>query len=355
MNKKVKVLLMAGGRGSRLWPKSRRSLPKQFMFFNQQKSLFQQTLDLLQPHRDQIELFVLAPREFAPFVAAQAPEISGDRVIYEPAAHGTSAGLLFALLELEERGAGLDDVVAVLPTDAYVGNAQQFWGCLMDAAHTAKTRDAIAMLGVTPTYPATGYGYIRVEKPPGAQAVPVEQFVEKPTRERAERFLNDGRYFWNCGIFVFTTGAVRRLYEQQQEAMVQHLVALRKRQSQFTSHQLTERYQQLPKSTFEFDVIEHAQNLYMVPAVFEWTDLGTWSALLSRTPSAPRSGSGSVFGLESENNLVYCENGLVGLYGVRDLLVVQGKDAVFVCHRDKEQDIKKFLSELADAGFRDYL
>lgn len=367
MAHRTKVLLIAGGQGTRLWPKSRRAKPKQFMSLADQPSLFQQALQRAKEAVPQADLFVVAPVDYAPLIQEQAPHLTESQLFLEPTARGTMPALIYALLRLQQHLLRDSDVIVMLPADAYIDDQQAFSTCLQTAIETAQTGQGLVTIGVKPLFPATGYGYIRVAAPtPGmdtdprlanseqicGEVLPVESFVEKPDRQTAATYLQDGHYFWNAGIFVWTVTSLIHLLDEHQPEL---LTSLRWAETHLHGRpdQLAQWYATLPKLAVEHALVEHTKTISMVPANFAWADLGTWSELLAKTafvkPGLP------VFMMEASNNLAYSDHGLVGLFGVDNLIVIRAEDVVFVCHRDREQEVKNYLALLEKTGFGGYL
>jgi mannose-1-phosphate guanylyltransferase len=355
MPTKVKVVLMAGGRGTRLWPKSRRSVPKQFISLQRNISLFQRTVRRVQTFVDTTDVIVVTTPEYVNFVQVQFPELPEDNVIVEPCRHSTTASLGYTLLMLRKVHVQLSDVLVFLPTDAWVDDDDKFRLDVLEAIRVARKTSTIVTLGVKPDYPATGYGYIEVaQKELGDDVYRVRKFVEKPSPETAVEFVQTNRHFWNAGIFVWRVKTIWNLLRRQLPEFFQQLRDAGRIIESGDHQALQTWYKGLPSVSFEYAVIEQATEIYMVRTHFAWTDLGSWSALLKHLPSHDGS-SFPVVDVESDGNLIYNERGFLGLYGVHDLLVVNTKNALFICHRQKEQEIKQFLKVMEERGHQRYL
>ena len=352
----VKVLLLAGGQGTRLWPKSRRLLPKQFMTLGLAETLFQRSLRRLQNLPDSYEVYVVAPQIYESIVKSQAPGLRASRILTEPMAHGTVATLSFSLCRLQAESLCEDDVILTLPTDAYVDDDAAFIEAITTAVDSCRHSGDIVTVGIRPDRPETGYGYIltgEMVEPAGRR---VEKFVEKPSIIKAKEYLENTRYLWNAGIFAWR---VRELWDLLQVHLPHVFDAC---QSVLTDEiwvdhaKLTEWYERLPNQTFEYALVEKAPRIRVIPARFSWSDLGTWDALLRHLPMMGTSESGaSVVSLDSTDNQVFHEDGLIALFGVQNLLVVRTKDVVLVCQRDKAADLKTLLSVLRETQKDEYL
>ncbi|WP_054970446.1 mannose-1-phosphate guanylyltransferase [Alicyclobacillus ferrooxydans] len=390
MESSVKVLLMTGGSGTRLWPKSRKSIPKQFMSLGTRKTLFQQTLSRVMSLVPKDSVYAVTPPEYLQHIESQAPEIPVSQMIVEPMQHSTTASLGYATMWLKNQGASPDDVVVILPTDAYVGDDSQYIKTLQEAIAIARNTDGIVTIGIQPDYPATGYGYIQCTPDKvGQTARQVRRFVEKPDEVQAQKYLAQGDYFWNAGMFVWKVSTIWNLFHElmpkecerlsemeamlkagmmvepttqagkrdegsskdSSEAGVVQRIASSDTNASFAA--LKAKYQQMPKQSFEYSIVERAPELYMVPGEFEWTDLGTWSVLLSKLGKG--SSGKNVVAMDADGCLVDTGQKLVGLLGVQNLIVVNTEDTVFICHRDRDQDVKKFRRLLKERGYEDLL
>ncbi|CAM3878314.1 mannose-1-phosphate guanylyltransferase [Alicyclobacillus pomorum] len=354
MSDRIHVLLMAGGKGTRLWPKSRVSTPKQFISFQHQRSLIQQSVERLRGHPGFEDLYVVAPDEYLGMIKKQVPDIYPDHTIVEPTAQSTTACLGYSLLYLETMGAQDEDIVIVLPADSFVSDDHAFRECLRDAVRTARLTDGIVLVGVQPSYPATAYGYVMVADEDESRYRRVQAFVEKPDQAKALEYFSNGRYYWNAGIFAWKISTVWQLFRRHAPEFFETLIHLRQCMDSGDQQRVRDIYTKLPKVTFEYSLVEKASDLYMIPARFRWADLGNWTEVFKHFPpdvSLPN----RVFELETSNCFVESERDLVSLFGVHDLIVIDTKDVLFVCHRDKVHDLKHFLSTMEREGFHSFL
>jgi mannose-1-phosphate guanylyltransferase len=345
----VKLLLMTGGSGTRLWPKSRKSMPKQFMSLGTNQTLFQQTLDRVKSLVPANSIYAVTPPEYLPHIQRQAPNIPLSQTIVEPVQHSTTASLGYAMVWLNHQGLAPDDVIVILPTDAYVGDDKEYLDSLQHAIDIAKSTTGIVTVGIRPTHPATGYGYIQC-LPDGR----VAQFVEKPSYECAKDYIDAGNYFWNAGMFVWKASTIWQLFQDIRPTDFKTLSSLENLlKYPGTNEQLISTYQKLPKQSFEYTIVEQTHEIYMVPGKFEWTDLGTWSVLLDKL--WPETTGKNVVAMDSDGCLVDSGHGLVGLLGVQDLIIVNTEDTVFICRRDRDQDVQQFRELLKERGYGKYL
>lgn len=347
------VLILAGGKGTRLWPKSTTSIPKQFMSITPHQTLFQQTLARISALTSSTQIFVVSPSDYVPFITAQAPELMPDHVIVEPAQHGTTACLGFALAWLQTLSIHPDDVVLIVPTDTHIRDVELYRQCLLDAIDAASNTNGIVTIGVRPSYPATGYGYIQTTDEYVGPALRVENFTEKPSYERAKLYVEHGNCFWNAGIFAWKDSVMWNLLKTKMPSthrILEQISSLLRKQD---SAEIRDTYLALPKLPFEYAIVEHAPEVYMVPSLFEWSDVGTWSSLIDKM-GAPDE-SRPVVRLDADNCLVQNDHGLVALLGVQDLIVVHTENTVFICHQSRDQDIKGLLELIQADGYEGYL
>lgn len=339
-------VILAGGSGTRFWPVSRHLYPKQVLRLLGSQSMLEATISRLLPRIPLNRLGVVTS-------AAQAEVIrldlfrhgrEGIRLWLEPEAKNTAAavGLAAVLLAGEPEA----DTLAVFPADHFIRNQAALHAALNVGAALAQ-EGYLVTFGITPSRPETGYGYIKAGRPLlEGQAYAAARFVEKPPREQAQRFLEEGGYYWNSGIFLF-----RR--EVFLEALARYLPEMYAGLSRLTeragSPTLEEVYAGLPAVSLDHGVMEQAPNVAVVPADLGWSDVGSWSALYDLLPADARGNVrvGRVNDRDSEGSLVFAQERLVATLGLRDVVVVDTPDATLVCHRDRVQEVKDLVADLA--------
>ncbi len=354
------AIVMAGGSGTRLWPLSRRETPKQLLPLVGDTSLLQQTVarlsGLLKPH----DIYVITSQAHVRVTQRQLPQLPEDNVLGEPLARSTAvaAGLATVLARRES-----DEVAVVLPADHFVADEEAFLEALREAGSAAE-RGYLVTLGVAPTHPATAYGYIKA----GAQmhastsTAVVERFVEKPDAAQAGSFIEAGGYYWNSGIFVWRSYAFRQAVERFQPELASALD--RVEELHRTPGWMTEVrtiIERVPAITIDVGIAEPAAaegRMAVVPLNAGWSDIGSWSALLEALSGA--SGvdfvaSGRHLDRGSHRVLVHGGERLVVTVGLEDLIIVDTPDALLVCHRDRAEEIKPVLEEIARTAGERYL
>jgi mannose-1-phosphate guanylyltransferase len=346
------AIVMAGGAGTRLWPLSRRSAPKQLLALTGETSLLQQTVarlaGLLQPH----DIYVITGQAHVRATRDQLPQLPPDNVLGEPLARSTAvaAALATSLARRES-----DEVGIVLPADHFVADDAAFVDALREAARVAE-RGYLVTLGIVPTHASTGFGYIRAGAPLHAatSSASVERFVEKPDAATAARFLDEGGYLWNAGIFVWRTYAFRQALERFQPpiaAAMERIEALHRTPGWMSD--VRDTIEGVDAVTIDTGIAEPAAaegRMAVVPLRAGWSDIGSWSALLealSAASGADLVASGSHLDRDSHRVLVHGGERLVVTVGLQDVIIVDTPDALLVCHRDRAEEIKAVLDEIA--------
>ncbi|WDL95148.1 mannose-1-phosphate guanylyltransferase [Alicyclobacillus sp. ALC3] len=346
---------MAGGKGTRLWPKSRKTLPKQFMPITGHKTLLQQTVDRLSTFVHLEHLYVVTTPEYAQHVREQIPAVNVDHIIIEPCQHSTTASLAYILLSSHVLGIAADDVIVILPTDAYIQDTVSFVQCLENATELAADTGGTVTIGVPTTYPSTHYGYIQTRTQTVGQGFKVHQFVEKPDLETARQYMQDNSIYWNSGIFIWKLSTLEELVQVHLPTTYREITRLTPHWQELDDESLRQWYIQQPKQSFEYTLVERTTDIYMVPATFKWTDLGTWSSFIETLSSRRTQDEAPVVMHESHRCLVESERGLVALFGVDDLIVVQTGDTLLVCSRDHEDQLKQLVDFLSERNYDNYL
>jgi len=352
----VQPVIMAGGSGTRLWPLSRAGFPKQFLVLSGNNSLFQQAVERLNGLADaQTELLptlVVGNEEHRFLVLDQLREVQTEpgAVLLEPMGRNTAPAVTLAALQA--LSAGRDPVLVVTPADQTVTAPQAFQAALQQAVQQA-AQGAIVVLGITPDRPETGYGYIKAE--PHGETWNVAQFVEKPDAETAARYVADGRYFWNGGMFVLRASQWMKALETFRPdiaAATRKSFDARRTDNQFVRPG-KEEFAQVPAESVDYAVMEKcpgsAFTLQMVPLDAGWNDLGAWEAVwqVADKDAHGNAFQGDALIEDSRNTLVHATSRLVSVVGMSDVVVVETPDAVLVADRARSQDVKHIVNRLS--------
>lgn len=345
------AVIMAGGSGTRFWPLSRRARPKQLLDLVGGSSLVRQTVDRIRPLVPPERILVVTGAEHAEALRAEVPELPRQNLLVEPAGRGTAPAIGLAAVVLRARDP--QATLVVLPSDHVIRDPERFRAIVEAASEAADAGDYLITLGMKPTMPETGYGYIRVgERLRTAKNWPVhrvDRFIEKPERARAEAYVTDGRYLWNGGMFVWRADAVldaiRLHLGDVFEGIAEIGLALGVGDLEAAVARV---YARLRNVSIDTGVLEKAGNVLVVPAEVGWHDVGSWSALDELLP--PRDdgnvGIGEHVAIDTHRCVVYSPSKLVATVGVDDLVIVETDDALLVCRKDQAQDVRRVIEEI---------
>jgi mannose-1-phosphate guanylyltransferase len=354
------ALIMAGGTGTRLWPLSRQSRPKQVLPLADDRSMFKVAVDRLQPLFDPQQVFVVAGREHVDLLKHEGSGIPDRNFIVEPAGRGTAPAIGLSAIHL--RRIDPQAVMVVLTADHFIGDEVGFREVLQ-AAHDVAMRDHLVTLGITPSSPSTGYGYIErgqlLMDVNGLGAHQVRAFHEKPDLVKAKQFVTSGRYSWNSGMFVWKVDRFLQELERSMPKFYEQLmeidVALESPQYESI---LAEVWPHVETQTVDYGVMEKAKDVAVIPAEFGWNDVGSWATLLEILQSDDRgnvAAHADHLAIDTSNTLVYGRDRLVATIGLHDFIVVDAGDALLICPKDRAQDVKKIVDQLKSEGRKDYL
>lgn len=348
------VVIMAGGRGERFWPESRLACPKQLLPIVGDKPMLTQTVDRLEGLVAAQDIFVITNAEQRAAVLEACPDLDPAKVIGEPVGRDTAAavGLAAVLVRQADPHASF----AMLPADAVIHDADGLRATLQTAFEAAEADSVLATVGITATFPATGYGYIQQGAKRGAfaerEVFDVQRFVEKPDAETAQSYLDDGNYFWNAGIFVWSVTSIVAELEKSTPGLWAALLAIDAGLNAGADLDvlLAEHYPNLEKISVDYAIIEKASNVVMVESGFDWDDVGEWPAVARHYPADAEGNvaRGAAYLEQAKGNIVFNRDPdhLVALLGVDDLIVVKTDDATLVCHKDQAQAIKELVKAI---------
>jgi len=345
--KNLWAVLMAGGSGTRFWPASRRSIPKQFLPITGGRSMLAQTAARLRDAVDWEKVIVVTSSEHAELARKHLPRLPPENLLSEPLGRNTAACVAWAAIEIGRREP--DSVQAVLPSDHVIAPAKEFRKTLLAAAEEASESGALLTFGIRPTSPATGYGWIEagpaVAQRRGMPVLRVERFVEKPDRPRAEAFLASGHHLWNSGMFVWRTESIL-------QSLREHAGQLHERLRRALDEGTIETaYADLPSISIDVAVLEKAGHVRVVPVDFTWSDVGSWNALPGSLPvddAGNCAAGGALLLAEASTGCVaWGKKGeLTALLGVHDLVVVHAGKVTLVCPRDRAEDVRRLVARL---------
>lgn len=345
---KVTAVIMAGGKGERFWPRSRSSLPKQFLSLTDDgKTMIQHTVERLLPLVEMQDVFVVTNERYRALVQQQLPEVPTENILCEPMARNTAPCVAFAAGVIAHK---YDDaIMLVLPSDHLIKLNEMYIDTLEEAIDVAKQGDNLVTLGITPAYPETGYGYINFGDSIRPGVYRVNRFVEKPDLATAKEYLASGQYLWNSGMFVWKVSSILHNFQTFLPDMYEGAQKIRDAFG-------TEQYQQVLTSCFEgfasvsidYGIMEKAQDIFTLPGNFGWDDVGSWLSLerINRTNELGNVIQGDVITVDTHNCIVCGNKKLIAAVGLEDLVVVDTDDALLICTKDHTQDVKKVIENL---------
>lgn len=362
---KFAPVILAGGSGTRFWPRSRRSRAKQVLALDGDETMIQQTLTRLLPVAKASDVWVITNHWLDKTIAEQMPEVSADHILSEPAPRNTAPACALAAFMLEKTEP--DTVIGIFPSDHVVAHIERFAEVLRAGIKLAAAGENIVVLGVPPTRPETGYGYIEqgtaVETEDGIPVRRVRRFREKPDRHTAERFLSAGNFVWNGGIFLWSARTLANAIREHAADMAPILetIAAAFGTPEF-ERVFAEEYPKCENISIDYAILEPRSakgelksGIYCLPADFGWNDLGSWASLHEHLGSSDEDNvmdgpTNGLVALQSEGNYVYAPGKMVALLGVDGLVVVETEDALLITTRERSQDVSKVVRAIHDSG-----
>jgi len=351
MNKHHYVVIMAGGIGSRFWPMSRQDYPKQFLdILNTGKTLIQWTFDRFATFIPVENIYVVTSQEYSEIVHEQLPLLRKENILGEPSRKNTAPCIAYISFKLQQLDPKASLIVA--PSDHLILDPTAFVKVCLEALSFVGKHNAFITLGIKPTYPNTGYGYIQYEQHSVSDNVyKVKTFTEKPNLELAKTFLASGDFLWNAGIFVWQVKNIIGAFEKYLPEMYDVFAAEKEK---FNTTEEKEALQTIyPLCTnisIDFGIMEKADNVYLIPSSFGWSDLGTWNSAyenLEKDYLENAVAGDNVIVIDASRCMVHAPNDkLVVLQGLDKFIVVDTSDVLLICNRDKEQEIKEYVAEV---------
>jgi mannose-1-phosphate guanylyltransferase len=363
----VYVAVMAGGGGTRFWPWSRGERPKQILPIVSNRSMIWETVDRLRPFIAPEKILIVTARSQAENLHREVPQIPENNLLLEPVGKNTAPCLCLAALHIQKKSP--QAVMVALPADHFISDRQGFLRTLRTAVKFAATQDVLVTLGVRPSEPETGYGYIQKGEPLGmAQGMPVfraKAFREKPTLPKARAYLRRGDYFWNSGIFIWQAGVFLEAVKKFLPRLYREMMPLQNSLGTPRERRALEKiYARAQSVSVDYGIMEKADNVALLEAQFSWNDVGSWAALgkiwLKDDKGNALSGGttparGKILAIDSAGCLIRGEEKLIAVIGLKDTIVVEAGNAILVCPQERSQDVRHVLGELKKRGWKDYL
>ena len=352
---------MAGGSGTRFWPRSRVSKPKQYLSLFGEKSLIQESVQRFANFIPEESIYVVSAKNQQEVLESQTGNLPKDNLIFEPVGKNTLPAIGLAAIFIAEKDP--DGVMIVSPSDHLIQNDELFRQCIESAVLIAGQKDGIVTIGITPKYPATGYGYVQtaeeIQIGQSIKSFSVNRFVEKPNAMVASDYLKQGGFFWNSGIFVFKISVFLNAVRQFAPALYADLQRIK---AQFGTENfentLEQIYRQVESISIDYGILEKASNVFLVQGDFVWNDLGSWEEVYKYDAGKDKNqniASGEAVFVDSKNSYVHAPNSLVAVVGIDDVIVVQEGDTILVCKRNRAEDIKHVVVEITKRKLNQYL
>jgi mannose-1-phosphate guanylyltransferase len=356
------AVIMAGGGGTRFWPRSRNLRPKQFLTVTGERSLLQMAFDRIEAQAGSKRTWIITSAAHTGETAKQLPGLAADQIVGEPCGRDTAACIAVGAALVARRDP--DAVMVVMPADHVIEPIQEFGRAIQVSEQMALEHPkALVTFGITPTYPSTGYGYIQrgpvVSTRQGIGVYKVAAFREKPSPENAERFVASGEYFWNSGIFVWRADAILSAFAEYQPALHQAAGRIAAAWDSSNREQVfAKEYEGLTKISIDYAVMEHAREVLVVQAPYRWDDVGSWLALERMNPQDENRNTvlAQHCGIDTKNCVIVGDRDrLLTTIGVQDLIIIQDGNATLVAHRKDESGVKKLVELLKQRGLEKYL
>ncbi|MDO4966384.1 MAG: mannose-1-phosphate guanylyltransferase [Lachnospiraceae bacterium] len=352
------ALIMAGGRGERFWPKSRKSLPKQFLSLTDDgKTMIQLTVERILPIVNIENIYIATNKDYLPLIKEQLPDLPEKNVICEPIGRNTAPCIAVSAAIISKK---YDDaLMMVLPSDHLIKYNNIYQQILSDACEVAEKDDNLVTVGITPDYPETGYGYIKfLNGETEGRAYKVEKFVEKPNLGLAKEYVASNEYLWNSGQFIWKVSTIlNKLKEHMPETYEGALKIKDAYDTEKYDEVLNKVFPEFPSISIDYGIMEKSENIYVIPGTFGWDDVGSWLAVerIKKVNECGNIVDGNIVSINTKNCIIQGDKKLIATVGLEDLVIVDTEDATLICDKKSTADIKKILEELKGLNKNEYL
>lgn len=355
---KITALIMAGGKGERFWPRSRVNLPKQFLSLTDDgKTMIQLTVERISPIVDLEDVYIATNKAYRELVKEQLPGLPEENILCEPIGRNTAPciglGAVHAASKYE------DAVMIVLPSDHLIKSNEIFIETFKEACEVAVKGDNLVTVGITPNYPETGYGYIKYDAADKEGfAYGVDKFVEKPDLETAKEYLADGSYLWNSGMFTWKVSTILNCFKKYMPSTYDGLMKIKAAIKTADEDAVLEaEFPNLESQSVDYGIMEKAENIYIIPGNFGWDDVGSWLAVgrIKKTDDNNNVVNGNVVTVNTSDCVIEGADKLIATVGLRDMVVVDTKDAILISTKENAGEIKQVLAKLRESGKNQYL
>ena len=355
---KVTALIMAGGRGERFWPRSRRNLPKQFLSLTDDgRTMIQLTVERILPLVDIEDIYIATNKDYRQLALEQLPGIPEENILCEPIGRNTAPCIGLGAVHIAKKYE--DAIMLVLPSDHLIKFTKMYQTTLRDACRVAEEGTNLVTIGIMPDYPETGYGYIKFDaKEPEGRAYRVDRFVEKPSLEAAKEYLAAEEYLWNSGQFIWKVSSILKNMKQYMPDTYSRL--LRIQEAIGTPEQemvLDKEFREMESQSIDYGIMEKAKDIFILPGAFGWDDVGSWLAVgrIKKTNELGNVVDGNIITVNTKNCIIQGGRKLIAAVGLRGLIIVDTEDATLICEKDYTGDIKTVLENLKICNRDEYL
>lgn len=350
-------LIMAGGGGTRFWPLSRKRVPKQLLNLDGKEVMINETIDRFSGIIEKENIFIVTNEEQVDLTKiVTAERVLEDHILAEPSARNTAACIGYGAIEILKKYG--DGIMCILASDHYIRDEEAFKVVLKKAVETVEETDGLVTIGIKPTFPSTGYGYIKSEALSGKEYKTVLEFVEKPDVDRAISYIEAGNYAWNSGMFVWKASTIMKYFEKLLPDIYDKLMIIMEAMGTASEKDVINAiYDTIPKISIDYGIMERAEHVYMLEGDFGWNDIGSFDALpaLYDCDANGNVVRGETVLIDSKGNIVVGEKKIIACVGVDDLIVVDTEDALLVCRKDRAQDVKEVVAALEKSEKRHLL
>lgn len=345
------AVIMAGGTGERFWPKSRRSMPKQFLALgDDEETMIQKTVNRISRLVAGEDIFIVTNRDYKAIVRSQIPQLPEENILCEPCSRNTAPCIAYAAAVISKKYN--DAVMIVLPSDHLIRYDEMYLDTMEQACLTAREKQALVTVGIVPTYPETGYGYIKFSPNDGERGsfvYSVDRFVEKPSSETAKEYLVSGKYLWNSGMFIWTVSAITEKFRSIMPRLYDFYVEIRDSLDKENAGEILDRcYRETESISIDFGILEHSDNIFTIPGNFGWDDVGSWLAMerINITNEYGNIEKGDVITIDTSKSIIVGGKKLIAAVGVEDVIIVDAEDSILICAKDSTAKIKTVLDRL---------
>ena len=350
-------VIMAGGGGTRFWPLSRQTTPKQMLNLSGNDLMINETIDRITDTVSKEDIFIVTnEKQVRKMNECVAGRVQPDHVLSEPSARNTAACIGYAAFEIIKKYG--DGIMCIFPADHFIQNPIEFTRILEEAVQVAESQDKLVTIGIKPTFPSTGYGYIKFNKNQDVLAKQVLEFKEKPDFETAQAYVKSGNYVWNSGMFIWKASTILKNFERYLPKVYEYLLEIGDAMNTDDEKSTIEKiYPLIPSISIDYGIMERSSDVLVISSEFGWNDVGSWD-MLDVLYDSDIDGNvihGEQINIDTKNCISYSSGKLIATIGIDNLVIVETADAILVCNKDNVQDVKKIVELLKDQDKTHYL